>query len=116
MRFTCPSLAAAAMRSASRPLKSDHPVSMSRLCPEGEISSVDCPPYHPVSMSLLIDTGWSDFSGRDADRIAAAAKLGHVKRIDYLLITHHHRDHEGGVPNLLERLPVGVFLDHGPSV
>lgn len=70
----------------------------------------------PSGQSLLIDTGWSNFSGRDADRIAAAAKLGHVKRIDYLLITHHHRDHEGGVPNLLERLPVGVFLDHGPSV
>ena len=70
----------------------------------------------PSGQTLLIDTGYADFSGRDADRIAAAAKLAHVKRIDDLLITHHHPDHEGGVPNLLERLPVGVFLDHGPSV
>jgi competence protein ComEC len=70
----------------------------------------------PSGQSLLIDTGWTNFSGRDADRIAAAAKLGHVKKIDYVLITHHHADHEGGVPNLIERMPVGTFFDHGPSV
>src|SRR5580698_8774404 len=66
--------------------------------------------------SLLIDTGWTNFSGRDADRIAAAAKLGHVKKIDYVLITHHHADHEGGVPNLLQRFKVGTFYDPGPTV
>src|SRR5260370_817658 len=70
----------------------------------------------PSGQSLLIDTGWAGFSGRDADRIANAAKLAHVKRIDYLLITHHHSDHEGGVPNLMQRLPVGVIFDHGPTV
>ena len=70
----------------------------------------------PSGQTLLIDAGYAGFSGRDADRIYLAAKAAHVKRIDYLLITHHHPDHEGGAPNLLERLPVGVFLDHGPSV
>src|SRR6266851_515793 len=70
----------------------------------------------PSGQTLLIDTGYAGFSGRDADRIAAAAKLAHVKRIDQLLLTHHHADHAGGVANLLGRLPVGVFLDHGPSV
>jgi len=70
----------------------------------------------PSGQTLLIDTGYAGFSGRDADRIALSAKAGGVKHIDYLLITHHHPDHEGGVPNLLQRLPVKVFLDHGPSV
>ena len=70
----------------------------------------------PSGQSLLIDTGYTNYSGRDADRIAAAAKSAHVKRIDYVLITHHHSDHEGGVPNLLERMPVGQFYDPGPSV
>ncbi len=70
----------------------------------------------PSGQSLLIDAGWAGNSGRDADRIALAAKRAGVKRIDYLLITHHHNDHVGGVPSLLERLPVGTFLDHGPNV
>ncbi len=69
----------------------------------------------PSGQSLLIDTGYSNFSGRDADRIMAAAKPAHVKHIDAVLITHHHADHEGGVPNLLERFTVGTFYDKGPS-
>ena len=67
----------------------------------------------PSGQSLLVDTGWAGNSGRDANRIAQAAKLAGVKKIDYLLITHHHADHAGGVENLLARLPVGTFLDHG---
>lgn len=70
----------------------------------------------PSGQSLLIDTGYAGYGGRDANRIADAAKRGHVKRIDYLLITHHHSDHEGGVPNLLEVLPVGEIFDPGPSI
>lgn len=70
----------------------------------------------PSGQSLLVDAGWTNFSGRDADRIAAAAKLAHVKHIDSVLITHHHADHEGGVPNLLERLTVGTFYDKGLTV
>lgn len=69
----------------------------------------------PSGQSLLIDAGSAGFSGRDADRIAAAAKAGGVKRIDFLLITSFQKDHVGGVPNLLERLPVGMFLDAGSS-
>jgi competence protein ComEC len=70
----------------------------------------------PSGQTLLIDTGYAGNSGRDANRIAAAAKAAGVKKIDTLLITHFHADHVGGVPNLLERLPVATFLDHGPSV
>src|SRR3954470_8577471 len=70
----------------------------------------------PSGQTLLIDAGYAGFSGRDANRIAAAAKAAGVKKIDTLLITHFHPDHVGGVPNLLERLPVATFLDYGPSV
>jgi beta-lactamase superfamily II metal-dependent hydrolase len=70
----------------------------------------------PSGQALLIDTGYAGNSGRDANRIAAAAKAAGVKKIDTLLITHFHGDHVGGVPNLLERLPVATFLDYGPSV
>jgi beta-lactamase superfamily II metal-dependent hydrolase len=70
----------------------------------------------PSGQTLLIDTGYTGFGGRDTVRIAEAAKQAGVKRIDALLITHFHDDHVGGVANLLDRLPVATFLDHGPSI
>jgi competence protein ComEC len=69
----------------------------------------------PAGQSLLIDTGWPGHEYRDADRIVAAAKLAGIKKIDYVLITHFHVDHVGGVPQLVERIPVGTFIDHGPN-
>ena len=67
----------------------------------------------PEHQSLLIDTGWPGYDGRDADRIVAAAKAAGISKIDYVLITHFHRDHVGGVPQLTARIPVGTFIDHG---
>jgi len=69
----------------------------------------------PGGESMLIDTGWAGFNHRDADRIAAAAKAAGVKKIDYLLITHYHADHVGGVPQLAEKLPIRNFVDHGDN-
>lgn len=69
----------------------------------------------PGGHSLLIDTGWGYNAFRDANRIAAAAKLAKIKKIDYVLITHYHSDHVGGVPQLVEKIPIGTFIDHGPN-
>jgi competence protein ComEC len=70
----------------------------------------------PAGQSLLVDTGWAGFDGRDAKRIAAAAKAAGVKKIDYVVITHYHRDHVGGAPQLEKRIKVGTFVDHGPNL
>lgn len=70
----------------------------------------------PSGESLLIDTGWPGYEGRDADRILAAAHQAGIAKIDYVLITHYHRDHVGGVPQLVEGIKVGTFLDHGPNL
>jgi beta-lactamase superfamily II metal-dependent hydrolase len=70
----------------------------------------------PAGETMLVDAGWPDAGGRDADRIVSAAKLGGVKQIDYLVVTHYHRDHVGGVPQLAARIPIRTFVDHGPSV
>jgi len=67
----------------------------------------------PAGKSLLIDTGWPDNNGRDADRIVAAAKLAGISKIDFVLLTHYHTDHAGGVPQLAARIPIGTFIDHG---
>jgi beta-lactamase superfamily II metal-dependent hydrolase len=70
----------------------------------------------PQGPSLLVDTGWDGFEGRDAGRIVSAAKAAGLKRIDYVLITHYHRDHVGGVPELARQIKIGTFVDHGPNM
>src|SRR5437763_2696177 len=70
----------------------------------------------PSRESMLIDTGWPNFNGRDADRIVRAAKAAKIKQIDYVLITHYHRDHVGGVTQLAERMKIVTFVDHGPNL
>jgi competence protein ComEC len=67
----------------------------------------------PAGQSLLIDTGYAGNDGRDARRIMAAVRDGGVSRIDYLLITHFHTDHDGGVGDLAKQIPIGTFVDHG---
>jgi competence protein ComEC len=70
----------------------------------------------PQGESLLIDTGWDDFNGRDARRILAAAKAAGIDHIDDVVITHYHSDHVGGVPQLASRIKIGAFFDHGPNM
>ena len=70
----------------------------------------------PAGESMLVDAGWAGFEGRDAGRIEAAAKQAGVSRLDYLLVTHYHADHVGGVPEIARRLPVRTFVDHGATV
>ena len=70
----------------------------------------------PSGESLLVDTGWPGFDGRDADRILGAAKDAGIKQIDYLVITHYHADHAGGTAQLAARLPIRHFVDHGSNV
>ena len=70
----------------------------------------------PSGQSLLIDAGWPGYDGRDADRIMTAAREAGLKQIDYVLITHYHRDHVGGVPQLVDGIKVGTFIDHGPNL
>src|SRR5215831_8189544 len=78
----------------------------------------------PKGESLLIDAGYAgDGMGqakagdpkqsRDANRILAAARDAGIDRIDYLLVTHFHGDHDGGVPELTQLIPVQTFIDHG---
>jgi beta-lactamase superfamily II metal-dependent hydrolase len=78
----------------------------------------------PAHQSLLIDAGFpSDGTfesrpgdarrARDASRIAAVASAVGLKQIDYLLITHFHGDHDGGVPELAQLIPIRTFVDHG---
>ena len=77
---------------------------------EGGQSTLFVTPSH---QSLLVDTGWPDNNDRDADRIMQVVKQAGLDHIDYLLITHFHVDHVGGVPNLVKKIHVDTFIDHG---
>jgi beta-lactamase superfamily II metal-dependent hydrolase len=69
----------------------------------------------PGGQSLLIDTGWPGHDGRDADRIVAAAKDASIAKIDFVLLTHFHMDHAGGISQLAAKIPVGTLIDHGDN-
>jgi competence protein ComEC len=78
----------------------------------------------PDGTSLLVDTGWPSGAGllpspdgakNSADRIVAAAKKLGVTKLDYVIITHFHMDHAGGVADLIKRIPIGTFIDHGTN-
>jgi competence protein ComEC len=68
----------------------------------------------PSGQSLLIDSG--NPGDRDLDRIMAAINDAGLKQIDFLISTHYHVDHVGGLTELAKRIPVAHFIDHGPSV
>ena len=70
----------------------------------------------PAGESLLVDTGWAGFNGRDADRIEAAAKSAGIHQIDVAVITHYHGDHVGGAPEIAKRIKIATFVDHGADV
>lgn len=78
----------------------------------------------PAGQTMLVDAGFPStgtFSSRPGDpakardpqRVLAVATHAGVSRIDYLLATHFHADHIGGVPELSQLLPIDAFLDHG---
>ena len=84
----------------------------------------------PSGESMLVDTGFAGNQGmpqtaggaaagapqvnRDADRISAVLKQANVTVLDYVVITHYHGDHVGGVAELANRIPIRTFVDHGP--
>jgi beta-lactamase superfamily II metal-dependent hydrolase len=69
----------------------------------------------PSGESMLVDTGYDGFKNRDADRIVAAAHDAGIHQIDYLVITHYHKDHMGGVPQLAAKIKIVNFIDHGAN-
>jgi beta-lactamase superfamily II metal-dependent hydrolase len=65
--------------------------------------------------TLLIDAGnLTNPPGRDADRIVAAMTDAGVDRIDYMVVSHYHGDHVGGVAALADKVPIRRVYDPGP--
>jgi beta-lactamase superfamily II metal-dependent hydrolase len=69
----------------------------------------------PSGQSMLVDTGWPTDSARDAERIAAAVTKAGISTLDYLVITHYHEDHVGGMQQLASRVKFRTVITHGPT-
>ena len=69
----------------------------------------------PAGESMLIDTGWA-MNGRDAKRLYAAPQQAGLKKIDYLVISHFHADHVGGLAEFSKMIPIARFYDHGDAI
>jgi len=67
----------------------------------------------PSGESILVDTGSP--GGRDVARIMDVIQAAGLKQIDHLILTHYHGDHVGGVEELVTRIPVLHFVDHGAT-
>ena len=70
----------------------------------------------PSGESMLIDTGYPGLGDRDVNRVVGTIKQAGLTRLDYLLVTHYHNDHAGNAAAIAARIPVGAFVDHGPTV
>lgn len=70
----------------------------------------------PMGQSILMDTGWNTSNDRDSTRIIAAMQDAEISRVDFLITSHFHRDHVGGIKALASRIEIGQFIDHGDSV
>jgi beta-lactamase superfamily II metal-dependent hydrolase len=67
----------------------------------------------PLGESVLIDTGSREPMHRDAERILRACKEAGLEKIDYLVTTHFHLDHFGGILEISKKIPIQTFLDKG---
>lgn len=67
----------------------------------------------PAGETVMIDSG--NPGARDLDRIMAVLGEVGVKELDYLVSTHYHVDHIGGMQELAKRVPIKTYVDHGPS-
>lgn len=69
----------------------------------------------PGGRTMLVDGGgWQgQQTGYDVGReiVTPALMARVVRRIDVLVITHPHEDHVGGLPAVVEAVPVGMILD-----
>jgi beta-lactamase superfamily II metal-dependent hydrolase len=68
----------------------------------------------PEGQTILLDSGWPGLDDRDPKRIVYVLKeVLKKEKLDYLLSTHWHTDHYGGVEGLAKRIEIGQFLDRG---
>ncbi|HWL08550.1 MAG TPA: MBL fold metallo-hydrolase [Planctomicrobium sp.] len=68
----------------------------------------------PGGESILIDSGYPDYNGRDRDRILKVVRdVAKLKQIDHAVVSHWHLDHYGNHASIAAVFPVINFWDRG---
>ena len=68
----------------------------------------------PAGESMLIDSGYPDYGGRDRDRIIHVVKeVAGLERLDHAVVSHWHLDHFGNHAALAAPLKIRMFWDRG---
>ena len=63
----------------------------------------------PNGEIALVDTGTAEAA---ATTLIPLLKRQCIHRIDHLILTHHHDDHDGGVPQLQAEFEIGASMDN----
>ncbi len=68
----------------------------------------------PAGESMLIDSGYPDYGGRDRDRILKVLKdIAKRSQLDHAVVSHWHLDHYGNHAALASQIKIGQFWDRG---
>jgi competence protein ComEC len=68
----------------------------------------------PQGETLLIDSGYPDYGGRDRDRILEVLRnVAGKEMLDHAAVTHWHLDHYGNHAALAAEIKIGRFWDRG---
>gem|GEM_PF-1004354 len=66
----------------------------------------------PQNKTILIDSG-SGMKPRSSTNVIAFLKRMRINKIDYLIASHYHEDHIGGMKSIFENFEVGTIYDNG---
>lgn len=71
-----------------------------------DVGQSDCVLISQKNKNMLVDAG----DVGDGDKIVAYLRSQGVKKLDYVIATHPHADHIGGMEEVLDRFPVGKVI------
>ena len=66
----------------------------------------------PSNRTIMIDSGSGMKKNSSTNALAFLKKMG-VARIDYLIATHYHEDHIGGMNSMFKDFDIGTVYDNG---
>ena len=71
---------------------------------QGDAVLVEAPSDGPRPARMLVD------GGPEPEPLLAALRERDIDALDAVVLTHPHEDHRGGLPAVLQRIPVGALL------